>query len=551
MRPGTLTGLATAAILAVGLIPAAAAADDEAGTPPARATGPTPPGSTGNTHAADRALTAVEAAFEGRGGGAGSHEHGTPTSADGASTDVTMLLLELRRRLDGLSAGERRTAERYFARPTDGNEDFGANYGARARPTSDCAQAPRRSPRFCVHWARRTADAPPSGDRDRDGIPDQVETTRAVVSQVWRRTVTRGGYRAPLRDGSRGGNGKLDVYLADIGDAGVFGYCATERKVSGNARYGYCVLDDDYSRDQFGTNTPLANLKVTAAHEFFHAVQFAYDAFDDPWFMESTATWIEDEIYDGVNDNRYYLANSPLSFPARPLDLDRRSLHVYGSWIWWRYLTERFPGARKTGLPVLVRTVWRAADSADTTRPNLYSLRALEKVLTARGQQISQLYGSFSTANRRPGAFYEEGSAYPTAPVSLGPYDMTSEQRTVRAVPTLSHLSSETAAFRPQGAATTRLRIDVDVPDAVHEPVVRAVVVRTNGTARVTRLSLSSNGVGATSVPFDVDTVQQVELVLTNGGHAFSCWQYSDWSCSGRPKDDNLDFGFSATRLTS
>ena len=47
---------------------------------------------------------------------------------------------------------------------------------------------------------------------------------------------------------------------------------------------------------------------MTAAHEFFHAVQFAYDAADDQWFMESTATWMEDEIYDDVNDNLQYLS---------------------------------------------------------------------------------------------------------------------------------------------------------------------------------------------------------------------------------------------------
>jgi hypothetical protein len=29
---------------------------------------------------------------------------------------------------------------------------------------------------------------------------------------------------------------------------------------------------------------------VTAAHEFFHAIQYGYDVSEDPWLMESTAT---------------------------------------------------------------------------------------------------------------------------------------------------------------------------------------------------------------------------------------------------------------------
>jgi hypothetical protein len=47
------------------------------------------------------------------------------------------------------------------------------------------------------------------------------------------------------------------------------------------------VLDDDYSTSQF-PDPPLVSLDVTAAHEFFHAVQFAYDYFEDSWLMEGT-----------------------------------------------------------------------------------------------------------------------------------------------------------------------------------------------------------------------------------------------------------------------
>ena len=56
------------------------------------------------------------------------------------------------------------------------------------------------------------------------------------------------------------------------------------------------VLDNDYKSRQFPTNTPVENMQVTAAHEYFHAVQFAYDITDDLWFLESTATWAEDEL---------------------------------------------------------------------------------------------------------------------------------------------------------------------------------------------------------------------------------------------------------------
>ena len=52
---------------------------------------------------------------------------------------------------------------------------------------------------------------------------------------------------------------------------------------------------------------------MTAAHEFFHAVQFAYNAFQDSWLLESTAAWVEDEAFDSVNDNYQYLRSSALT----------------------------------------------------------------------------------------------------------------------------------------------------------------------------------------------------------------------------------------------
>ena len=61
----------------------------------------------------------------------------------------------------------------------------------------------------------------------------------------------------------------------------------------------YCVVDNDYSPAEFpGVVNGLPALQVTAAHEFFHAVQFAYNAFQDSWLLESTAAWVEDEAFD-------------------------------------------------------------------------------------------------------------------------------------------------------------------------------------------------------------------------------------------------------------
>ena len=106
---------------------------------------------------------------------------------------------------------------------------------------------------------------------------------------------------------------------------GLYGYCTSDDPSRRTARAvsAYCVVDDDFARSQFsGSANGLRALKVTAAHEFFHAVQFAFDWLEDLWLMEGTAAWIEDEVYDSVNDNIQYLRTSPVSERLYYLEID-------------------------------------------------------------------------------------------------------------------------------------------------------------------------------------------------------------------------------------
>ena len=59
------------------------------------------------------------------------------------------------------------------------------------------------------------------------------------------------------------------------------------------------MLDNDYDPSQFpGYTDPLAPMQVTAAHEYNHVLQYDYDAFQDTWMFESTATWAEEKVFD-------------------------------------------------------------------------------------------------------------------------------------------------------------------------------------------------------------------------------------------------------------
>jgi hypothetical protein len=239
------------------------------------------------------------------------------------------------------------------------------------------------------------------GDGNVLTVPAWVRTTSDTMEHVYAAEVGRLGYLPPRSDaaGTVDGDGRVDVYLADLGRQGLYGYCTSDQPDGDTARqvYGYCVLDNDYSHSQYPTHTALQNLQVTAAHEFFHLVQFGYDWWEDAWLMEGTAAWMEDEVYDGVNDNRQYLAQSPLAYPYIPLDYTSGDYQPYGAWIFWKFLSE-WSGPGRASDPSVVRGVWEAAVGGR------YSAGALRKVLQDRHTTVPSEPGSGTRGATSPRA---------------------------------------------------------------------------------------------------------------------------------------------------
>jgi hypothetical protein len=437
--------------------------------------------------------------------------------------DATLTLRELRRHRDGLSATDRASADRLLARPTTG------------RSTCDTS--------VCVHWSTRGTNKATAG---------YVKQVTATVEHVLE-TYAAAGYRAPEDDGGRGGNGLLDIYLQDLGSQGLYGYCDSDGQPPAGGPYdtwAYCAFDNDYR--EFPTHTPLQNLQVTAAHELFHAVQFAYDYFEDGWFMEATATWAEDEVYDDVDDNLQYLAQSPLAQPARSMDhFESYGLRQYGDWIFFRYLTERLAG-RKGGLPTLVRELWERADGAKGG-PDDYSIQAVDHVLAARGTSLRETWAAFADANRRPGTSYDEGRAnrYPTAAPAATLALSGGHRDTGWTIRRVDHLASVTYRITRAAKMEARhLRLRLDLPGTGRGSGAVATVYRTQGRPETVPLRVSVRGDGTRAVAFGRE-VKYVELTLANAGIAYRCWRPHDtgYSCRGRSEDDDLPMRLRAVAL--
>ena len=103
---------------------------------------------------------------------------------------------------------------------------------------------------MCVHYVGSTLDEPPFEDVSGViGVPDYVETTSAVLEEVWALEVDGLNYKAPKSDltsPNHGPDGKLDIYLANIGTTASSGTARatilTSRIRTAWDMSAYCVL---------------------------------------------------------------------------------------------------------------------------------------------------------------------------------------------------------------------------------------------------------------------------------------------------------------------
>jgi hypothetical protein len=465
--------------------------------------------------------------------------------------DATLILRDLAVRLGELGPGERAAAEAILARPDDPSAgDDEASYSVEPAP-------PVCTERFCVHYVTQSGDAPALADSSGNGLPDQVDLTVRVLDEVWAKEIGEYGFRAPKPDDTsenHGPDGKLDVYLADVGADSLYGYCTTDDPALAEIENGpwdtsaYCVLDNDFSPSQFsGGASGEQALEVTAAHEFLHAVQFAYDVLEDRWFMEGTATWMEDEVYDDVNDNYQYLTSSALSNPAVSLDLADLDFSSptggfqYGAFVYFRYLSESFQ------TPQVIRRAWEFADGSRGALDQ-YSYRAINSALREKGTTARLAFARFGAVNTAPASFYEEGAAYPV-PHARRSLTLVAA-RPASGKTKLSHLATSYVRFTPGAdVAGAQLRLTLDLPPRTRGSEASLVLLDAAGAPTIVPVTLTKAGDATATVPFGTPEVAAVQLVLTNASARFQCWRRSAYSCQGRSLDDALSFRYQAQVL--
>ena len=211
---------------------------------------------------------------------------------------------------------------------------------------------------FVLHYTTIGNHAVPSLDANRNGIPDFIDVAAQSLETVWQREIVQLGYPSPVGTPAQ----KFHVYYKDLSSYYGATYpenatlTATSPVPLGTAS-GYIVVENDFAdgfppndEDVTGLETVRSGaLKVTQAHEFMHAIQFAINVYQSGWLMESHATWAEDAVYDGVNDWHWYI-NRFLATPDLPLF----SRFLYGAGFFQNWLSETY------GVDIQ-RKIWMAA----------------------------------------------------------------------------------------------------------------------------------------------------------------------------------------------
>ncbi len=257
---------------------------------------------------------------------------------------------------------------------------------------------------FRLHFDTVGPNSIPLADADSNGLPDYIERAADFADSCWLYEVVTLGHYPPVSDGDQGGSSQYDIYFQQIP---YYGFTSPE--LAGpevwNDFSSHIVVHNTFSPGFPPNDDPeglvLGALKVTIAHEFYHAIQFAYDVSEISFFMEMSSTWMEEMAYPQVNDNYNYL---PDFFNATQVGLQAGDAHRYASFIWPKFLQERFGAS-------IIRTMWELCRT--TT-----AITAWGSAINSAGSNIETEFTrfvnwNFHTGNRDIGLHYEAGDEYP------------------------------------------------------------------------------------------------------------------------------------------
>jgi hypothetical protein len=223
--------------------------------------------------------------------------------------------------------------------------------------------------------------------------------------------------------------GRYPIQISILG-GGLYGYVTTGGYYSGfvgdnpntvavetDALASCMVLNDNFSLFPEGAQ---GALDATTAHEFVHAIQNGYGdpgAREDAMWYESSASYMEDEVFDDVNSNYYYLwpvVSNALG--AWPNGGAPGGVSEYSNFLFFRHVAEHNGGVNTAGGgEEIMQRFWENVAAGQA------ALTAYSNALVAAGTTLADAFHRYAIAARFSkscGAGYaapycfKEGAAY-------------------------------------------------------------------------------------------------------------------------------------------
>jgi Calx-beta domain len=232
----------------------------------------------------------------------------------------------------------------------------------------------------------------------------------------WNSEVTTFGWAAPPLQSAR-----YLVVVSNLG-SGLYGFVTSTGTPSGgnnpntswadgDARFSCMALNRDYSGFP---SSPQDSLDATTAHEFNHSIQFGYGALNGTVpgdnYIEGGATWMEDEVFDGSDDNYNFL------WPNFADGMDSYGASPYAYWITYRGLTERYGTGVGGGGEQVMQDFWElVSQNAANNSTALNMALANRSTTVAAGFHAYAIGAKFMRACGGGYAYphcFEEGPGY-------------------------------------------------------------------------------------------------------------------------------------------
>lgn len=264
----------------------------------------------------------------------------------------------------------------------------------------------------------------PSYDRDQNGIPDYLEFVSKSFDRAWEIEIETLGFRKPL---DKTGQPKTiydifckNLYSELIYGATVFYLDEKIESIPGNTYPSFIEISTDFSRASYpgisdGIIRDSVAIAVTAAHEFNHACHLSYNiwngsatsgSFDpiDLWYIENSATFMEEVVCNEINDYYEYLDNF-FNTTARGLIYYYPEDRIYGAVVLNIMFGQLYGNT-------ITREVWERIVEEPAVGALDHTLQKKGTSLDAELHRLSE-WMFFTGQNAVPDKFFPEAANYP------------------------------------------------------------------------------------------------------------------------------------------